>query len=257
MEVKLMRKKIIWIDDSVSRMTPVITNLFPRLWVKNITNEVLFYGDNYKNEGSELLIDDKTLDKFYDELNHRFRIFCFRRFESNKEIFPNDDNRTLEKIYEKYNEMRPKKPINLNEISSTIIEKISEIANGQNVFIGLDVQLNIDDEKLKKETQAMHLFYELSKIKNNDIPQFKVFLFSTDANKNNFIDDWFNKLKEIYNDFNPELKNIFDRNELVVNTTELEDKKESPVNITGHEERNELYRFLNIYIDGEKEDNDI
>jgi hypothetical protein len=118
---------------------------------------------------------------------------------------------------------------------SEIVEEINKEANGFDSYVGLDIQLNMQDKILKDATKTMHLLYNLSAL--------KVFLYATDNNENNnWKLDWFNKFKDKFKDFQLPSEKIFSREKL------MNDK------LKPNDERKELFEFLGIlYDDGEKE----
>lgn len=234
-------KKIIWVDDSVSRMTGVVTQLFPRLWAKNIITVLVFLGDNFKPKGSLRLITKETLDYLQRDLDDQFRIFCDRQLKRRKSE-TQSESISLDQVYTDNSALQPQRPIDLNKKSGdilSIIAKITELTKGYDAYIGLDIQLYSGDDKIDKETQAMRLFHDLSECMNDNDSILKVFLYTSDEDLDDWKDRWFDKVKEEFRDFNPMPEKIFRRDDLLDN------------NLKPNEEKEEFYVFLGVSNDNE------
>jgi hypothetical protein len=241
-------KKIIWIDDSISRMKGVVVQLIPELWVKGVSCKLVFLGDHYKTNSSLLSITEDDIKVLQDDLDDRFYIFCDDQYEEKKNSgLQSESGITLEQVYDDNSALQPLEPCDLNEESGdipSIVAKIAEIAKGCDAYIGLDIQINLRDEKIDKITQAMRLFHDLCECENDDKSLLKVFLYSSDEYLDDWKDRWFTKLKDLDGDFNPVLKKIFKRNRLLDN------------NLKPNREKEEFYKFLGIGSDNEGEDDE-
>jgi hypothetical protein len=232
-------KKVIWIDDNVSRMKGVVIQLFPKLWAEGISGILVFLGDNYKANGSQMSITPETLKHLQRDLDDQFRIFCNRLYKKGESELQTVSKKTLADVYADNGALQPPKPIDLNEKSGdipSIMAKIKDMAKGVETYIGLDIQLDIRDDKIDKLTQAMQLFHGLYECKNDDGPPLKVFLYTADEDLDDWKDKWFDKVKGEYKGFNPVPEKIFRRDDLL-------DKLEP------NEEKNKFYSFLGVTID--------
>jgi hypothetical protein len=232
-------KKVIWIDDSVSRMKGVVIQLFPELWKNKISCELVFLGDNFKVNGSQLSITPETLKYLQRDLDDQFRIFCYRQFKEEESGYQTESKKTIAEVYADNGTLQPQKPIDLNEKSGDIpfiMAKIKDLAKGFETYVGLDIQLDIRDDKINKLTQAMQLFHGLYECKNDDGPPLKVFLYTSAEDLDDWKDKWFNKVKGEYDGFNPVPEKIFRRNNLLDNSK-------------ADEEKQEFYSFLGVVDD--------
>jgi hypothetical protein len=221
-------KKIIWIDDNVSKMRIVAENLFPKLWEINVSSQVIFVGDDCKENGLNIKITDKVEYRLKNDISDYFELFCaanssdekppMKVWEDKKELLPEP------LFFQIYNEKNDK-----FEAIKKKIEEIKEESINQKLCIGLDIRLFKRDKKHEYETMAMKLFYYYSLN-----PEYGVFLYSTFAEEDDVKNDWEKKFKEYHSDFNKDIC-IFPRDKLI-----------DP----GDEDKNkELSTFLDLFRD--------
>jgi hypothetical protein len=219
-------KKIFWIDDDVSSMKNIVIQLFPELWDKGFSNQIIFVGDNYREENPKLTITDTALKKFDEVILNRFQIYCLDG------VNINDPNLcTPLKVWNaKKNDLcpSPSKPVKIDEDIrkiEDIAKKIEEIIE-KGACIGLDVRLFIPDAKLKNETLAMHLFHSLSKAEDDGNKKYKVFLYTIFWEEPDLEKKWGQAFKEIYPNFQGDIR-IFSRNKLTIPKGDGGKEKES------------------------------
>jgi hypothetical protein len=203
-------KKIIWIDDDLSKMSYVAKNLFPVLWKENISSQIIFLGDNYR-EDSKITINDSSINKLTNDISDFFEMYC-------AEVADRDKKRPKE-IRDSSKDLRPARPSIIvqtdhNEIMKEIENELKK-NNGQELYIGVDIRLFIHDKRLLEETIAMKIFYKWTKDKaclgNNN---YTVFLYSTFTKEDDVRIHWEKKIKEYHNDLHMNIR-IYGRDELI------------------------------------------
>jgi hypothetical protein len=212
-------KKIIWIDDSVSKMKRISSGLFRYLWENDFSNEILFLGDGYKEDGSALSITLETIEELYQDIIDEFRTFCYCYYKGDESGLGSSSGLTLGQVYKKFETLQPERPLDLNQNNNTetVVSKILERAKDSESYIGLDIRLNRGDIILEDKTQTMELFYHFSKLKREcKQPNIVIFLFSKFDDQSKETNAWEKKFREKYQDFPSEEKMIvFPRNKLV------------------------------------------
>ncbi|MDR2444536.1 MAG: hypothetical protein LBD44_01170 [Spirochaetaceae bacterium] len=160
-------KTMIWIDDTISRLTQISVSLSHILWTHNVCNKMILVGDNYREEEPEA--DRKGfVDKLQGIITNLFYQFCYEQ--------KGDD--TLDEYYKKKESLIPTKPYDLPDNSSCddvvrIIDKIIQNNDSKDtVVIGVDIRLNREGTE-SKETLTDEILKELSNRSN-----IKIFIYS-------------------------------------------------------------------------------
>jgi hypothetical protein len=186
-------KNIIWVDDNMGKMAFLAKYLFPKLWNKNYFNYIIFAGNHYAKDNSNISRSERARKDFNNDMSSYFDIFC------RSGIDDDDDDDTPMKEWNSKKSLYPKWDV-IDKLEDHIIEreiknKIDELFK-EDTFIGIDLCLLIKDEEQKDETLAMKLFdfYFFEKeIKNT-------FLYSNFKNEKAEKKEWVNKFIEHHKD---------------------------------------------------------
>jgi hypothetical protein len=214
-------KKIIWIDDDLPKMSYVAKNLFPILWKEDICSQIIFVGDNYR-EDSKISIDDMSLDKLTNNMSNYFEAYCAK--EAGR------DKKTPKEVRESKKDLCPVRPSYIDktdhdEIMKEIEDKLKE-NTGQDFYIGLDIRLFLHDNKLLQETMTMKLYYKWKKNKIDEKQnKYIVFLYSTFDKEDDVRIYWKENFKKYHNDINDDIS-IFGRDELMFHDENSHDYKD-------------------------------